>query len=130
MGSNYTNYKKSSYKSNSERSSQITLTDIHLGKEILGDRGLAVTIGVKPLYQYKNGQPTDEVIGASFNCYAPDIGNKRFNLKVYGCDPDVYKESIHAKSVVKLEITDFKGKFYPWKGNVYFTAYAKEVKIQ
>lgn len=106
----------------------ITLKDLHIGQDIVGDT--IVSVGVKPVYKYVNGKVTIEVIGCDFNCFAPEKGNKKFHLKVYG-DVDLakYKDMIHKKGIVQLEVIEFKGKFFEWKEKVLFTAVAKEVKV-
>lgn len=107
------------------------LKDMHFSKEqILGEHGLIVCTGVHPIYKYSDGKQTSEVIGCQYSCFAPDKHNKSFKLKVYGEEPVLTEEQFKTNLIVKLEVDDFKGKFYVWKNREYFTAIGKGVHVK
>ncbi|MFA9466966.1 MAG: hypothetical protein ACERKN_22155 [Velocimicrobium sp.] len=114
---------------NKKSGNYFKLQDMHFdAKQILGDREMAVAIGIHPIYKFENGKATSEIIGKSLTCFAADKESKVFKLKVYGDGCHISEEIFKEKSVISLEIIDFKGKFYVWKGQEYFTATAKEVR--
>ena len=71
------------------------ITELLINPKSVG-RGLILT-GIRPAYEYRNGQRTDNVVGYKYDVVLPDHGYSPLSIRIDGEQLLEYEEGAHAE---------------------------------
>lgn len=109
----------------------ISLNQIIITEQQVTKGGPIICTSVRPVKEYKDGKPTDNIIGYNYTIICPSNKYAQIQLKIEQPQPTITLEELEAKGgSVKVKVKAFEGKFFQNPNrDVLFTAKATAIEV-
>lgn len=109
----------------------ISLNQIVITENQVTKGGQTICTNVRPVKEYKDGKPTDNVIGYNYTVVCPSNKYEQFSIKVEQQQPVITPEELESKGgSVKVKVKNFEGRFYQnAEKQILFTAKATAIEV-
>lgn len=92
--------------------SKMKISQITLNWKQVANADYGILIGIRPWFEYVNGEKTDKVLGTQYEVVLPENGYEKLIVKVQGSPILTEEEIKDADSVIHIGFTGFIGKIY------------------